>query len=323
MNTKFKILELLEQNRGERISGERMAGELKISRNAVWKAINELRKSGHRISAVPNKGYSLEFDNDILSVQGMLPFLKNAGISDKITVYDTLENTNKTAKELAVAGAEHITVVVANSQAAGRGRYSRSFYSPAGDGIYLSIVLHPAQLPFAAPTLITAFAAVAVCRAVESATGRTPTIKWVNDIFIDGKKLCGILTEAVTDFESGAIQWVVVGIGINFSVKTADFPNELRDIATSLYPDCNADITRNRLIAGIINEITADGEAPAELLAEYKRRLMMLGKKITVKAADESYEAVAVDIDNSGRLLVETASGEVRALSSGEIGILV
>ena len=322
MSTRLKILTLLEENRGKSISGEYMAGKLDVSRNAVWKAIQELRRDGYQINATSSRGYSLADKNDILSVQGMLPFLHDTEQASKIVVHNIVKTTNTTAKELAIAGAKHGTVVIANSQTDGRGRYNRTFFSPADCGIYMSVVLHPAELPFSTPTLITAFAAVSVCNAIENRTGKSLTIKWVNDIFLADKKLCGILTEAVTDFESGAIQWIVVGIGINFSTVQSDFPSNLRDIAISLYANGNAEITRNCLIATIINEITCCNAEPSAMLAEYKRRLMMLDKKITVNSATESFAATALDIDDTGRLIVRCENGEIKNLSSGEIGIL-
>ena len=319
MTTKLRVLTLLEQKRGQSISGESMAAELSLSRNSVWKAIQELRREGYQISAGQNRGYMLDFENDILSVQGMLPFLQNTGSADNIKVFDSVENTNKTAKELAISGAEHGTAVIANYQTAGRGRFNRSFFSPEG-GLYLSVVLHPERLALESPTLVTAFAAVSACRVIERLCGRKPAIKWVNDIFLDKRKLCGILTEAVTDFESGVIQWIVVGIGVNFSIKKEDFPPELCDTATSLYPTGKAELTRNQLAAELINALTADVNA-IDLPGEYKSRLMMLGEKITVNAANESFTATATDIDALGRLVIEHEDGRRQALSAGEISI--
>ena len=321
MKTKQHILALLENNRGQSISGEQIAGKLGLSRNAVWKAIKELRSDGYKIEAVTNKGYCLCADNDILSVQGILPFLKDKDVGENIMIFETLESTNKTAKELSISGAKHGTVVLARSQTAGRGRYARQFHSPPG-GIYLSFILHPDRLSLETPTLITAIAAVAVCRAVETVATDSPRIKWVNDIFSNGKKICGILTEAVTDFESGNIQWVVVGIGVNFNTKRQDIPKDLRGIIGSIFAEGNPIVTRNQLVGEIINQVLCGTTYGREqILCEYKKRLMMLGEQITVVSKKETYRATAMDIDGSGHLIVKKENDEICTLSGGEISI--
>lgn len=325
MSTKNRILELLEQQRGESISGEHLAGVLGISRNAVWKAIKELQKDGYNIVAVTNKGYCLSAENDIISIPGIKPFLSERSqfYANKIQVHKSLESTNKTAKEMAVAGAEHGTIIISDCQTMGRGRYSRNFFSPSGGGLYMSIVLRPEAMHFKNPTSVTAFAAVSVCEAIESISTKVPRIKWVNDIFIDGKKVCGILTEAVTDFESGGLDWVVLGIGINVHTRTEDFPCDLQSIATSIYPDEKRSGVRNRLSAEIINRILGFETLPSEteIFEKYKKRLMVLGKKITVIQNQVEYKATAIDVDSVGHLVVKNERGERITLSSGEIRI--
>ena len=324
MSTKNRILELLEQHRGESISGEHLAGILGLSRNTVWKAVKELQKDGYNIVAVTNKGYCLSEENDIISIPGIKPFLseKSQPFADKIQIYKSLESTNKTAKEMAVTGAEHGTVIISDCQTMGRGRYSRNFFSPYG-GLYMSIILRPEVLRFEHQTSVTAFAAVSVCEAIESISQKAPKIKWVNDIFIDGKKVCGILTEAVTDFESGGLEWVVLGIGINVYTRTEDFPDELQSLATSIYPDEKTPCVRNKLSAEIINRILGFDTYPsvAEIFEKYKKRLMMLGKEVTVIQNKTEYRATAIDVDFVGRLIVKNENGEIITLSSGEIRI--
>lgn len=316
---------MLEQQRGESISGEHLAGVLGISRNAVWKAIKELQKDGYNIVAVTNKGYCLSAENDIISIPGIKPFLSERSqfYANKIQVHKSLESTNKTAKEMAVAGAEHGTIIISDCQTMGRGRYSRKFFSPSGGGLYMSIVLRPEAMHFKNPTSVTAFAAVSVCEAIESISTKVPRIKWVNDIFIDGKKVCGILTEAVTDFESGGLDWVVLGIGINVHTRTEVFPCDLQSIASSIYPDEKMSGVRNRLSAEIINRILGFETLPSEteIFEKYKKRLMVLGKKITVIQNQVEYKATAIDVDSVGHLVVQNESGERITLSSGEIRI--
>lgn len=324
MSTKHRILELLEQNRGDSISGERIAGILNVSRNAVWKAVKELEKEGYSIEAVTNKGYRLSEQNDIVSIQGIRPFLSPQSklYAENIKIYKTLESTNKTAKEMAVAGAEHGTVIIADSQTKGRGRYSRSYFSPSG-GLYMSIILRPEVLNFENPTSVTAFAAVAVCEAIESISEKTPKIKWVNDVLIDEKKVCGILTEAVTDFESGSLDWIVLGIGINVYIKTEDFPDDLQTSATSIFPNEKMFGVRNKLSAEIINRILGYDITPreAEIFRKYKNRLAMLGNQVTVIQNKNEYKAAVIDIDAAGHLVVKNENGEIITVSSGEIRV--
>ena len=324
MSTKHRILELLEQNRGDSISGERLAGILNVSRNAVWKAVKELEKEGYSIEAVTNKGYRLSDQNDIVSIQGIKPFLSPQSklYAENIKIYKTLESTNKTAKEMAVAGAEHGTVIIADSQTKGRGRYSRSYFSPSG-GLYMSIILRPEVLNFENPTSVTAFAAVAVCEAIESISEKTPKIKWVNDILIDGKKVCGILTEAVTDFESGSLDWIVLGIGINVYIKTEDFPDDLQTSATSIFPNEKMFGVRNKLSAEIINRILGYDITPmeSEIFRKYKKRLAILGDQVTVIQNKNEYKATVIDIDAAGHLVVKNENGEIITVSSGEIRV--
>ena len=324
MSTKHRILELLEQYRGDSISGERLAGILNVSRKAVWKAVKELEKEGYSIEAVTNKGYRLSDQNDIVSIQGIKPFLSPQSklYAENIKIYKTLESTNKTAKEMAVAGAEHGTVIIADSQTKGRGRYSRSYFSPSG-GLYMSIILRPEVLNFENPTSVTAFAAVAVCEAIESISEKTPKIKWVNDVLIDEKKVCGILTEAVTDFESGSLDWIVLGIGINVYIKTEDFPDDLQTSATSIFPNEKMFGVRNKLSAEIINRILGYDITPreAEIFRKYKNRLAMLGNQVTVIQNKNEYKAAVIDIDAAGHLVVKNENGEIITVSSGEIRV--
>lgn len=263
--------------------------------------------------------------NDILSVRGMLPYLLDESVSDRIIIHATLESTNDTAKELAISGARHGTVVMADYQTAGKGRYGRSFFSPPGHGVYMSFILHQASLLWGGiPTLATAHAAVSVCEAIEATTGKTPQIKWVNDVLLDGKKICGILTEAVTDSKNGIMPWIVVGIGVNFITPGNGYPEEIRNVAGSLFSEGNPSITRSRLAAELVNRMLSergDEANVSKMLDEYRKRLVMLGKTVTVSRANSSFEATAIDIDDTGRLIVKKDNGEILSLDSGEISI--
>jgi len=271
------------------------------------------------VSGLP--GYK---SNDILSVQSILPYLSHSSkivTPERIHIYDSLESTNITAKEMAQTGAEHDTIVIANYQTAGKGRQGKTFHSPPDHGLYMTIILHASELSFSTPTLVTALAAVSVCEAIESIVNKAPQIKWVNDVFLDGKKICGILTESVSMPDSPGVQRIILGIGVNFSTPPAEFPEELQHIAGSLFGTEKPSITRNQLAAEIINRIISPDNQhnEKEMLEKYRKRMFLLGKKVTVTGTGETYEATAVDIDDTGQLVARKDNGEILLLSSGDI----
>jgi len=264
---------------------------------------------------------------DILSVKEICANLK---VDANIQIFDSLESTNTTLKELALLDKPHGTVIIANGLTGARGRRGRSFYAPKGAGIYMSIILRPDKNVANSPELITISAAVAVCRAIEKVCRKSPQIKWINDIFLDNRKICGILTEAVTD-NTGELSAIILGIGINF-VKV-DVPDELQKIVGAVFSEGEQPtITRNQLIAEVLNQIlkpyfidrmprTASHTSSwNKTLENYKELLFILGKEVRVESA-EPYLAVAVDVDDRGRLIVQDGSGNLHTLDSGEISI--
>lgn len=332
MSTRANVLKALEENKGLTVSGEELASSLSVSRAAVWKAIQELRREGYPIEAITNKGYCLAKESDVLSAEGILPHIKADGMDSRIHVYKVLESTNLTAKKMALDGVPYDTVIIAEEQTKGRGRMGRSFYSPPSGGIYMSFILEP-RFDTAKSVLITTAASVAVCKAIEKVTGISCQIKWVNDIYLNERKISGILTEAVTDFESGHIDHIVLGIGINYSTAKESFPKELSGIAGSLLDENDSGtMTRNRLIAEVINQILEINETLEDraFIEDYKRRSFILGKEILVIPrikAEHSAEpaegtpALAEDIDADGGLVVRYRDGSVQTLNSGEISI--
>ncbi len=320
MTTKERILALLEENRGARLSGEELAARLGISRSAVWKAVDALRQEGHAIEAVTNRGYLLRPESDILCKEAVLPYLKSK--VDLILPKD-VGSTNTLLRELALQGAPHGTVALADKQSAGRGRRGRGFLSPEG-GIYLSILLRP-ELSAAQGVRLTIAACVGVCRAIKAVCGLDGDIKWVNDIFLHGKKICGILTEGGAGLESGLLDYAVVGVGLNYRAPAGGFPPELADIAGSLYsPAEQPPLPRGRMAATLIDslmEALADPEDEA-IMAEYRNRSLAPGKRVLVLREGSQRPALAQAILSDGSLLVRYDDGATEALFSGEVSIL-
>lgn len=231
----------------------------------------------------------------------------------EVLVFDTVNSTNLVAKEKFIADAENPLIVVSNSQTAGRGRMGRNFYSPEDTGIYLSIAVNAKNIPNILSA--TAKTAVGVCRTLEE-LGINPKIKWVNDIYINSKKACGILAEGILCDTNNSINGMVIGIGVN--VSTNNFPKELENIATSL----GITTDRNKIIASIVNNVLSVVLSESDdFIHEYKDKSLVLGKEITCISATENFSATAVDIDNNGALIVKIKGGTLKTISTGEVSV--
>ena len=320
MTTKEKVLELLEENSGEALSGEMLAAKAGVSRAAVWKVIKELQSAGYPISAVTNKGYTLSEKSDVLSRQRILSRLCTGG---QLEVLDEVESTNTLAKQLAAQGAPSGSLVVANSQTAGRGRRGRSFASPAGTGLYMSLIIRT-ELSMECAATLTSAAAVAVCRVFDRLCGKNMQIKWVNDIFMDGKKCCGILSEAEANFETGGVSYAVVGIGLNIHEPQGGFADEIKDIAGAIFKE-EEFVPRSLIAAEIANELFAFAQKLPEtsFMDEYRKRSCVLGKKINIIQNGTVRRAKALAITDNGHLTVSLEDGSQEELSFGEISIRV
>ena len=268
MALKTALLQILEEHRDAPVSGQALADRLHVSRAAVWKAMKALQAEGHRITAVTNRGYQLERDSDVLTPQGIRCRLRPAYQDCAIRVDARVPSTNTQAKKLAADGEAAPSLLLADGQTAGRGRMGRAFFSPPGTGLYMSVLLRPAVQAEELP-LVTLAAAAAVCEAVEEAAGVSTRVKWVNDILVDGRKVAGILTEAVGDLESGTMESVVVGIGVN--VAQTAFPPDIADMAASLAmqgysvsPDALAKVLLTKPKLLLLDEITANLDAETE-----------------------------------------------------------
>ena len=318
--TKDLVLQRLRRSGGDYVSGGTLSAELSLSRTAVWKAVGQLRADGFVIESAPKKGYRLLAGGDALSESGVRLYLRRVELDVK--VYKSISSTNTVLKQMAEGGAPEGTVLLAEEQTAGRGRMSRSFFSPPRSGLYMSVLLRP-RLSAQISTRITACAAVAVAEAVEELTGARAEIKWVNDVLVDGKKVCGILTEGSIDCETGLLHYAIVGIGINIRPPEGDFPEELRSIAGAL-PAASGEDLRCRLAAAVLDRLMDFyDKLPGEDCYEaYRGRSCLLGRAINIlPLGSEPIPATAIDVEPDFSLRVRLADGTEKILSSGEVSV--
>lgn len=322
---KDEVLRTLEENRGVCFSGSRLAQELGVSRAAVWKATQALRADGLDIHATPGSGYALAAQDDSLTAIGVRSLLETHTLGRDLVVVPETGSTNTTVKQTYAATRGEGFTLIAGQQTAGRGRLGRTFFSPPDGGLYMSVLLRP-RLPLAQLSFLTIAAAVAVCRAVEATCGFLPGVKWVNDVLMDDKKLCGILTEAAIEGETGAIDYAVVGIGINLRLDRDALPAEVLAVAGALADFTDIRPRRAALAAAVLRELETVYEPLATgdttvLLDSYRALLCCLGREVRVIAPTGSYDAVCLDINAQGNLIVQRTDSEIITLTSGEISI--
>ncbi len=318
------IVEMLKRAGNEFVSGESIAGELKISRTAVWKHIQKLREHGYEILSRERRGYKLKDAPDLLLPSEIQIGLDTQIVGVEMHYEPSVDSTNRVAKALAYHGAKDGTIVVAEEQTGGKGRRERNFYSPRGKGIWFSVILRPKILPKDAPQL-TLMTAVAVAEAMNRFKLK-PEIKWPNDLLFDGRKIVGILTEMTG--EIGRITYVVVGVGINVNFRREDFPEEIRPVAASLSEMSGEELSRVQILRAVLEEfdklyreVNANGFD--EILKRWRKYNVTLGKNIRVVSAiedGENFEGKAVDIDKDGALIVETPEG-LRTVYAGDVSI--
>ncbi|MDI6600265.1 MAG: biotin--[acetyl-CoA-carboxylase] ligase [Thermoanaerobacteraceae bacterium] len=315
-----KVFEFLMRKQGKYISGEELSSIIGISRTAIWKRIKALRDMGFDIKAETKKGYMLVEVPDLLLPDLIEYRLSTDFIGRKIIYYDSIGSTNEVAKGLAMDNCEEGTIVVSEEQVSGKGRISRGWYSPRADGIYCSIILKPA-VPISEASKLTQLIGLGIARALQK-EGLNPLIKWPNDIVINGKKICGILTEMAAEMD--AIHHVVAGFGIN--VNNQHFPEELGNIATSLYLESGKKFNRTELLASILKEIETgyniyiSGEYSG-FIEEVKGISATLGKRVRIIKNNQEYTGTALDILPSGALLVKQDDGELTEIQAGDVSV--
>lgn len=322
MGTKDNLLELLESHKGVYFSGEEIAKRLYVSRAAVWKGIKALRNEGYCIDAVTNKGYCLSTQTDILSPQGIRKYIDPAYSGLEVAVLPSVTSTNALVREKANAGALEGYAVVANEQTAGMGRSGRGFFSPPDTGIYLSLLLRPREYSSQQAIKTTTIAAVAACEAIEAVAGEPAQIKWVNDIYLRGKKVSGILTAASFDLENGLLDYAVLGIGFNVYPPKGGFPAEIAHLAGTVFQTPHDD-AKNHLAGEFLNHFmkyytASDSSAYAH---HYRRRSFVIGRQVSVVTANKTRDALVLGMDDQCRLLVKYEDGTEETLSYGEISL--
>ncbi len=326
--TVFEKLKEAQKNQ-EYISGEKLAQECNVSRAAIWKAIKSLQNEGIEINAVSNKGYQLIANNQYnqKSIEENLLKIK-ADKKIKINFYDKIDSTNTQAKRLLLnknPSELNKTVCVANEQSAGKGRLGRYFYSPEKTGIYFSIIYAPKN--FLEPTKITAQAAVGVCRAIQKVYKVDCQIKWVNDIYLNNQKICGILTEGTTNLETGILESAIIGIGINIT-KNSEIPDEIKKTAGAIIQDTK-NLKRNELLANAISEtlkiLEGTKSVQEKAMQEYKEKSNLIGKEILVtpviNVKEGKYKCFVKGITDDAKLIVQLKDGSEKFLDSGEVSL--
>jgi BirA family biotin operon repressor/biotin-[acetyl-CoA-carboxylase] ligase len=316
------ILQLLRQNQAGFLSGQAISEKLSISRTAVWKHIRALKEAGYQIEAHPKCGYSLKTAPDKLLPEELHSRLCTKTIGTDIHYFAKVASTNTEAKKLAAKGCPEGTVVLSEEQGSGRGRIARGWFSPPGKGIWLSVVLRPSLSPYEI-SKCTLMAAVAVYKAVLRVSGVRCGIKWPNDILYQGKKLVGILTELSAEID--AVNYIVIGIGINVNITELEFPVELRNIATSVMAAAGQSISRLDLVCAVLEELEQSYQEVLSsgfdaILEEWRRYSATLGHEVSVTGPNASFTGKALDIAEDGALLVATGD-KVERVVAGDISL--
>lgn len=320
---KSEILRLLKKSYPEFISGELICRRLGVTRTAVWKHVRALRGDGYIIEAQTNAGYRLKALPDRLYPEEVKDDLGTSIIGRQVYYYADVASTNAVAKGLAREGCPEGTLVVAEEQGGGRGRLDRGWFSPPGLGIWASLVLRPAVSP-ADVAQLTMVTAVALAGALRRETSLPVGIKWPNDLLIGGKKIVGILTEMSADMDR--VKYAVVGFGLNVNIGREDFPPELLDTATSLSLEAGKHFSRAALLKAILVELEQKylawlNQGFASLLGQWREMCVTLDCPVTIRTLKESWEGYAEGVNDSGALLVRTATGELRCLTAGEVSL--
>lgn len=315
-----KIMTFLKEQEGRYVSGEDLSHELGISRTAVWKHIEQLRQEGYDIEASPHLGYRLIAIPDRLTEVELKWQLNTEVIGRKIYSYEKVDSTNDTAYNIALQGEKEGVVVIAESQTQGRGRMGRKWISPKAKGAYISIILRPNILPREL-SAVTVFSALAVAKAIREMANLPAFIRWPNDVLINNKKVCGILTEM--NGETDKVNFVIIGIGVNINTKKDTLPKE----ATSLAIELGEELWRLELVKNIFRNLDEyykvfNSGRIDDIIKEYKELSMFLGERVQVSYHDSKIEGYAIDVDREGALILRMDSGLNERVLAGDVVML-
>lgn len=322
MSVQNKVLEFLLHHTDTSISGQVLADNLNVSRNAVWKAVEQLRQQGYQIDSQRNSGYQLKQVSKQIDASQITAQLGPIWEALNVEVFQEVTSTNNLAKEFAIKHPGKNALFVSETQSAGRGRHGRSFLSNLEEGLYFSLVLKPSTTDSRYIPRYTIAAATAIAKAVEEMIQKPLQIKWVNDLFYKGLKVGGILSEATTDLESGTISAVVIGIGLNLAGSFHDAPAEVAQVAGTLYPDkLPANFNRNRLLNLFLTYFAPyhANLVEADFMPEYSQRLLGMNQHVEYQLNNLARQGIMIGINLDGHLLVKEASGEVVELMGQDI----
>lgn len=320
---KEKIIKALKDNKGEFISGQDLSDKLSVSRTSIWKHINSLKEEGYNIESISRKGHRLISSPDIINGDEIREYLNTKYIGRKILHFDSIDSTNIKAKEIAMSNNEEGIVIISEEQTKARGRLGRNWSSPKGKGIWMSIIVRPDINPLDA-SKITQITAATIYNAMNEMDIEV-SIKWPNDIILNSKKVCGILTEMSAEIMQ--INYLVIGIGVNVNIESNEFPEEIFAKATSLKAELKREINRKELVGRILNNFEYFYEQMIikgtikEALDICREKSILIGKKVRVIQKNQSVERIAVDLNEDGELLVKDEKGEITKLISGEVSV--
>lgn len=321
---KRDVLEALKKNKNSFISGEELSRRIGVTRAAVWKHVQQLKEEGYEIESISRKGYRLITEPDTLDAHALEIELAGNLLGHKVYHFDSIDSTNNMGKKLAAEGAREGTVIIAEEQTIGRGRLGRQWVSPKGTGIWMSIVLRPDIGPTEAPK-ITQITAAAVTLAIRKLTECEAGIKWPNDIIIQKKKVCGVLTEMSAELNS--VNYIIVGMGINVNIDQNDFPTDIRNIATSIKSCTGKKVSRKMLVKEILKEFEKlyidfiQTKNIKKSVAICKKYSVTLGNKVRIIDKTKELIAEAVDLTQDGELIIKNQTGEIQKVLSGEVSV--
>ncbi|OAB44309.1 bifunctional biotin--[acetyl-CoA-carboxylase] synthetase/biotin operon repressor [Paenibacillus glacialis] len=315
------LLNILLENPNGFVSGEEMSRRLSISRTAVWKQINKLRTLGYEFEAVPNKGYRILMKPDTLDKLTLTNALNTVVMGSNLEIIKSTVSTQEEARQRAELGAPEGSVIIAEEQTSGKGRLGRKWFSPYGKGIWMSLILRPQQ-SLEYTSQLTLLTGVAVCRAIRKTTGLQAGIKWPNDILLDHRKICGILLEST--IEDKVVRYCIAGIGISVNVDLEEYPEELRDIATSLKIVSGSSVDRTVLIAAVLDEFETmyqlyNQEGFLPIASLWEALSVTINQEVVCHTPEGLKEGIAVGLDPSGALLVDMGMGDIVPVISGDV----